>query len=86
MQTVPLSRVTVQEVENLIDLLQEVTADGIFCSSDRTRVSAQEQEVYRAAMASDDAQALGISMMRNGPTSQRTMRLHRQYTQDHDAA
>lgn len=87
MQTTPKIRTAVQETENLIDVIQKVTADGVYCCNDRAIVNAQIKITYGAVMEADDAQALGISMMRNGPTSQRTMRLARQYEQDHgDAA
>lgn len=86
MQTTPLSRIAVEQVEELIDLIDDVTADGILTADERQMLGVESHEAYAATMATDDAFALGISMMRNGPMSQRTKRLTRQYAQDHDAA
>lgn len=77
MQTVPLSRRTVQEIEDVIDLVREVVADGVITCAEIISLNTEIQEAYASAMETDTAQAAGISFIRNGINSQRSQRLAR---------
>ena len=83
MQTQPLSRITVQEIEDILDMWIELAADGELCHRDQAAIRKEIEEAYDAAIATDEAQAAGIAMMRNGPQSKRVKHLTRIYITDH---
>ena len=85
-QTEPLSRLAVESVESLMEMFQHFMQDGRLCRSEYAQITSQMHEAHHRAMLVDDAQALSVSMMRNGPESQRTKRLVRQFHEDHDSA
>jgi hypothetical protein len=85
MQTIPLSRQTVQKIEDALDLVAEGIADGVITPDEFTAVCQEVQAAYASAMATDDAQAAGIAFMRNGGSSQRAQRLTRQWDEEHVA-
>lgn len=85
MQTIPLSRQTVQEIEDVIDAIDVATADGVVTAQEAIVILAEVREAHQTAMETDDAQAAGISFIRNGRNSQRSKRLTRAYDGDHAA-
>jgi len=84
MQTQPLSRITVNEIEDILDALVELAADGELCRKDQALIRREIEEAYEAAIATDEAQAAGIAFIRNGAQSQRVRRLTRIYAIDHN--
>lgn len=84
-QTIPLSQRAVETVEVLIDMFHQFMQDGRLCAREHQELTTQMREAHRKAMEVDEAQSLSVSMMRNGPGSQRTKRLTRQFIEDHAA-
>ena len=84
MQTQPLSRITVNEIEDILDTLVALSADGELCLKDQAQIRREIEEAYEAAIATDEAQALSVAMMRNGPQSPRVRKLTRLYVVDHN--
>lgn len=76
-QVIPLSRKAVEEAEELVDLLAQIMEDGIVTAVEMHVLAKESNDVYQAAMATDDAQAAGIAFIRTGVSSQRSGKLRR---------
>lgn len=85
MQRQPLTRVAVEELEDVFDKFRAMASDGELCHNDQAALLVELQEALDATIAADEAQALGIAAMRNGPTSQRARRLRKSWNEDHAA-
>lgn len=65
----------VERTEVLMDTWRESMRDGVIYLSERRRIDAALEVVYRGTVDVDEATAITVAMLRNGPESQRVERL-----------
>ena len=80
MQRLPLTTVTVVEIEDVIDLAKRAFASGnCIDEAEFGALMVELEEAYHAADHADASVRLGMSWMHNGPDARRSRDLQRGY-------